>query len=310
MRCRGLLVLAFFCLASSAQGQSKLQPGALHDGFATCTLNFVYDGLGGNLGKVYLGTAAHCVEKVGGVVVDAEGEPFGTVAILGDPEVEEDDYAFIEIDPGHVSRVDPSVKGHPGIPTGVTTPDETSAGDVIQMSGYGMGFGASQTSQERRQGVLMSDTPERYDVYGPNSFGDSGGPFVHVETGHALGFFTRFGFGTIHTGNPGDSLRDSVGPTIQGTLARAAQKGFLVQLRPVGGKPPAGPPPPAPQPSPAPAPAAQPTAAPAPATAARPSSRPPARAKRSSKACKAKAKKIKNARKRKAALKRCAKPRQ
>ena len=293
-----LAVLAFLCFASSAQAQSKIQPGASHGGF--CTLNFVFDGLGANLGKVYIGTAAHCVEKVGEPVSVGSEPAFGKVAFIGNADTELTDYAFIEVDGKNVARVDPALKGHPEIPSGFTMPEDTAAGDLIQMSGYGIGFGETQQTQEQRQVVLQSDDAERYVLSGPSVNGDSGGPFVHIDTGKALGIVSRYGFGDAAT---------DVGPTVQGILAKAAAK-FPVQFRPVGGEPPAGPPSPSSQPSSAPAstPSGQPAATPtpAPASSSQPAAKPKAPAKKSSKACKAKAKKIKNARKRKAALKRCA----
>ena len=51
--------------AASAQAQT-IQPGVaiVADG-SYCTLNWIYDGQGAQAGKVYGGTAAHCVSGVG-----------------------------------------------------------------------------------------------------------------------------------------------------------------------------------------------------------------------------------------------------
>ena len=279
---------AFAFLVPAAQAQTKLQPGAmLQTDAGQCTLNFVYDGLGSNAGKVYIGTAAHCGEKVGQDARDVDDQPFGQFAFIADADDAAFDYAFVEVAADHIPRVDPALKGHPELPTGFTRPEETEAGDMIQMSGYGVGFGETQLTQEQRQTVLQSDDAEIFTLSGPSVNGDSGGPFVHVPTGKALGLVSQYGFTHGAT---------DVGPTIQGVLAKAAAAGFPVSLRIAG------------QPAPAiteasPEAAAQP--APAPATPA--SSKPAAKKKsRRRKACERKARKVKPARKRRAALKRCA----
>lgn len=284
---------ATLCLVPAAQAQTKIQPGAmLQTDAGQCTLNFVFDGAGANAGKTYIGTAAHCGEKVGQEARDVDDAAFGTFAFIadaGDPAL---DYAFIEVAAEHLSRVDPALKGHPDLPTGFTTPGETKAGDLVQMSGHGLGFGETQPTQEMRQTVLQSDDQDIFTLSGPSVNGDSGGPFVHIPTGKALGLVSQYGFTYAST---------DVGPTIEGVLAKAARAGFPVTLRLAG------------QPAPLP-----PQAAPAPASQpahSQQSESKPERANKKKKskrrkACEKKAKKIKKARKRKAALKRCAKRRQ
>jgi hypothetical protein len=284
---------ATLCLAPAAQAQSAIQPGAmLQTEAGQCTLNFVYDGLGRNAGKVYIGTAAHCGDKVGQEARDVDDKPFGAFAFIADADDAAFDYAFIEVAPEHLPRVDPALKGHPELPKGFTTPEETEAGDLIQMSGYGLGFGETQTTQEQRQTVLQSDDADIFTLSGPSVNGDSGGPFVHIPTGKALGLVSQYGFTHLAT---------DVGPTIEGVLAKAAKAGFPVSLRVAG------------QPAPT-ITEASPEAAPQPAPSAgasEPSPEPAAqkKAKKSKrqKACERKAKKAKAAKKRRAALKRCAK---
>ena len=282
---------AAICLAPAAQAQTKLQPGAmLQTEAGQCTLNFVYDGLGRNAGKVYIGTAAHCGESVGQDARDLDDRPFGKFAFIADAGEPALDYAFIEVLPEHLGRVDPAMKGHPSLPTGFTMPEETAAGDAIQMSGYGLIFGETQYTQENRRTILQSDDADIFTLSGPSVNGDSGGPFVHVPTGKALGLVSQYGLAYGAT---------DVGPTIQGVLAKAAKAGFPVALRAAG----------------RPAPAITETsreAAPKRAPAAAPAkSAPPAasKAKKKSKrhkACEKKAKKLESAKKRRAALKRCA----
>lgn len=204
----------------SAMAAGTLQPGAYHETDAgSCTLNFAYSGGG----KTYLGTAAHCVESIGQPVRDIDGDTFGKVAFIGDANVTEWDFAFIEVDAEDLARVSPAVKGHPAYPKGSTVPAETAAGDAIQLSGYGLGYGTTQPTQERRQAVMGGDDPEWYSVSGPIHWGDSGGPLVHVRTGKALGIVSRLCIGAC----------SEEGPTVQGILDKAAQRGFPVTLQTV-----------------------------------------------------------------------------
>lgn len=207
-------------LPTAAQAAVTLQPGAYHETDAgSCTLNFAYAGGG----KTYLGTAAHCVSSIGQRVRDIEGTEFGSVAFIGDADTIEWDFAFIEVDPEDLGRVSPAVKGHPTFPRGSTTPLETLSGDSIQLSGYGLGYDTTPTTQERRQAVMGFDDMELYTVTGPIHWGDSGGPLVHIGTGKALGIVSRLCAGAC----------SEEGPTVQGILAKAASRGFAVTLRTV-----------------------------------------------------------------------------
>jgi hypothetical protein len=185
----------------------------------SCTLNFAYSGSG----KTYLGTAAHCVESIGQPVRDIDGTAFGKVAFIGNADVTQQDFAFIEIDAEDVGRVSPAVKGHPQYPTGSTVPGDTLNGDAIQLSGYGLGYDTTPATQENRQALMGFDDNELYDVTGPIHWGDSGGPLVHVPTGKALGIVSRLCAGAC----------SEEGPTVQGILAKAAAAGFPVTLRTV-----------------------------------------------------------------------------
>ena len=212
-----LSLAALAATAPAASAAVTLQPGAYHETDAgSCTLNFAYTGGG----KTYLGTAAHCVEKVGQVTYDIDGVPFGKVAFIGDADVTEWDFAFIAVDTEDLARVSAAVKGHPAYPRGATVPTDTTAGDTIQLSGYGLGYGTTQTTQEDRTAIMGGDDAEWYSVSGPIHWGDSGGPLVHVRTGKALGIVSRLCIGTC----------SEEGPTVQGILAKAASRGFPVTL--------------------------------------------------------------------------------
>ena len=207
-------------LPGAAQAAVTLQPGAyMETDVGSCTMNFAYSGGG----KTYLGTAAHCVSGIGQPVRDIDGVTFGKAAFIGDQNTTQWDFAFIEVDPEDVGRVSAAVKGWPAYPKGSTVPTDTLNGDAIQLSGYGLGYGTTTTTQEKRQAIMGFDDAELYDVTGPIHWGDSGGPLVHVRTGKALGIVSRLCAGAC----------SEEGPTVQGILAKAAQRGFPVTLRTV-----------------------------------------------------------------------------
>lgn len=213
--CAGALALP-----AAASAAVTLQPGAYHEtDDGSCTLNFVYDGGG----RTYLGTAAHCVSSIGQRVRDYDGVEFGSVAFIGDADSTRRDYAFIAVDAEDLGRVSPAVKGHPQYPVGHTTPTQTTRGDQIQLSGYGLGFHTTQLTQENRRAVMGYDDQSIYDVTGPIDWGDSGGPLVHIGTKRALGIVSRLCIGVC----------SEEGPTVQGILSDAAASGFPVTLRTV-----------------------------------------------------------------------------
>lgn len=225
---RHLLAVAA-CLAATAIAQpavaaGTIQPGAyMESGGAACTLNFVYDGTGSKAGKVYVGTAAHCVSNVGADVAIQSGEVFGDVAYLGDDGNTAKDFALIEVRTAFLSRVSAAVKGYPQYPTGVATPADTGTGDLIQNSGYGLGFDVTAATREKRQSVLTFQNTEYFEVIGALMFGDSGGPFVHIETGRALGIESRVCIGAC----------TDEGASVQGIIAKATAAGFPIVLRTV-----------------------------------------------------------------------------
>lgn len=209
---------------SAVAAGEPIQPGIeISTSVGGCTLNFIYDGTDGLAGKVYGGTAAHCVSKVGEAVELGTGEVFGHVALIGDEDSTTGDYAFIEVLSSHHNRVNPAMKGHPSYPTGVTTAPETAVGDLVQLSGYGVGFGLTGPTQEERVGTITYDDAEEHQVIAPLIFGDSGGPLVHIPSGKAYGIVSRLCIG----------LCEEEGPTVEGLLAKAAARGFTVELRTV-----------------------------------------------------------------------------
>jgi hypothetical protein len=217
-----LVIVFLFILPAPAGAVDTLQPGDyVETSVGSCTLSFVYDGLGSLAGKVYIGTAAHCVSNVGELVRDVDGATVGRVALIGNANITAQDYAFIEVLSG--VPVSPAVVGWPNYPTGYTTSVETATGDQVALSGYGLGFDFINLTREQRPGVIVSDTNAEYTIIGLDSFGDSGGPFVHKRTGKAYGIVSRLCIG----------LCTSEGPTVEGILSKAAARGFAIQLRTV-----------------------------------------------------------------------------
>ncbi len=186
-------------------------------------MNFVYDGVGSLAGNVYIGTAAHCVSRVGQEVSTAGYNRFGTVAFIGNEDNVNWDFAFIKVKPAFEQYVSAGVKGHPSMPTGYTVPRDTIIGDSVQVSGFGMGYGWTTYTQENRVATFQYDDHQQYRVSGPIHWGDSGGPLVHIPTDKALGIVSRLCLGTC----------TEYGPSVQGILAKAADSGFPVELRTV-----------------------------------------------------------------------------
>jgi len=226
---------------ASAQTQAKIQPGSsIESDGSYCTLAWILDGPGGTYGS----TAAHCVAGTGAVVNLASGalmapiERIGTVAFTGNADEPGRDYAFIRIDDEDRAQVDPALKGWPAIPTGMSTAQTASAGDIIQFSGHGVGFSLTQPTQEQRKGILnvVDDGNGEHTVIGPVISGDSGGPVANVTDGNkALGIVNTVGVGIntdgfvpVHAGEGGVNLERA--------LADAAARGFGgLTLRTVGG---------------------------------------------------------------------------
>jgi hypothetical protein len=219
------VIVASLALAPSAVAQDVIRPGDLHEtDQGGCTLGFVFDGTGALAGRVFISTAAHCVQGASEQVRLEGGELLGEVALVGDQEATADDYALIAVRPELVSRVAAGMRGNETYPRGgYTTPAETDTADVVQLAGHGVGFDLTPVTREQRRGVLTADDEGTHQVLATLIFGDSGGPVTHLPTGKALGTVSRLCIG----------LCQSEGPTVQGIVAKAAARGFAVRLRTV-----------------------------------------------------------------------------
>jgi acyl-coenzyme A thioesterase PaaI-like protein len=205
-----------------------LQPGdPLVDGQGSsyCTLNFVFDGPE----EVYMGTAAHCVSEDQRVRSENVGA-FGEVVHVGGGV----DFALIEVDEDDAERVRASVKGHASVPTGVAEPDQTDRGDLVYVSGYGVGFDPDETTRENRWGLQLTHGGG-YQVLAPFTPGDSGGPVVHGPSGRALGVAAWIGacVQVVPTTDCGLPPARAGGPSVHAILDVLHDHGYPVELRTV-----------------------------------------------------------------------------
>lgn len=163
-----------------------IQPGAIiFTDVSQCTMNFMYRD---SAARLYASTAGHCVGAIGGRSSDQNKDEFGTTVWQVDGT---HDFALIRIDPSRYADVSPQMRIWGG-PTGYTTSDMTTVGDVVLQHGYGIGYGSNAVTRPRR-GALEWDTYFGFGFAGLASFGDSGGPALHLATGRAIGFVNGLG---------------------------------------------------------------------------------------------------------------------
>lgn len=174
---------------------SPLRPGAeAHTEAGQCTFNFAFykPGTKGKPATAYIGTAAHCTDKLGEVVSNPEVGEVGEVVYDSDLVDSGVDFTLIQLNPEVVAKTNPTVFGWGG-PTRSVTQEDLAVGDQVDVYGYGLLLG--ETEQTRpRYGVLMAFTEQEYQANMPAVNGDSGAPLIHHETGAALGIISRYGF--------------------------------------------------------------------------------------------------------------------
>jgi len=170
---------------------SPLRPGASLGGY--CTFNFVFFSPRTKKAapKGYIGTAAHCTEKIGEVVENPQVGPVGEVVYDSDLVSSDVDFSLIELDPKIISETNPTVL-HWGGPTRSVTQEDLAVGDQVDVYGYGVGLGATEQTRPR-YGLLVGFNDKEYQADMPAVNGDSGSPLIHHETGAALGIISRYG---------------------------------------------------------------------------------------------------------------------
>ena len=198
-----------------------------------CTLAWIFSG-GGN---TYGATAAHCVSGTGAPVNLATNlhspiERIGQVAFMGNADEPGRDYAFIRIDADDLGDVNPALKGHRNIPTGLTKlregqPDPVlGPWDRLQPHGADPGTADGGAERHRRRRARRSRRGHSWRL---------GRPVGNVTDGNtAFGIVNTVGVGantdalTVVTAGEGGANLDFV-------LQDAASRGFSVTLRTVGG---------------------------------------------------------------------------
>lgn len=199
--------------APAAEGATGIAPGALVvTSKGQCTLNFVYTDAAGRL---YVGTAGHCVDRVGDRVSTPGVGSFGTVVFMRGGGM---DFALIAVDEGKRARVSPAVARWGG-PTGVAEDAETGTGDLVALYGYGLVYRETEATRARL-GVIARDDAREYAMDAPSINGDSGGPVLVKATGEALGIVSALGSGGGTTW----------GPRVSYILSRLHEAGWDVTL--------------------------------------------------------------------------------
>jgi hypothetical protein len=164
---------------------ATIRPGASLGGY--CTFNFLFYGMNGS---AYIGTAGHCTEEIGERVSLGDGDEIGTVVYDSDLIDHGSDFSLMLLDVDQLHNSHPQMFRYNG-PTGAIPASDLSAGDIIQLYGYGLLLGDNEESRAR-QGALVSWTDDEYDVDMPAVNGDSGSPLLHAN-GQAFGIVSRYG---------------------------------------------------------------------------------------------------------------------
>lgn len=224
------LALTTLVIVSPARAAGPVQPGVrINTEVGGCTLAWLFQRVdvqsdGTTTVNVFGSTAAHCVSSVGQTVTDGGGDRIGQVAFMGNADEEGRDYAFIAIDPARYGDINPAMAGHPDIPTGLSTAPQE--GDLMQFSGHGVGFDATQPTREERVGILNWHGDREHAVTGIVLFGDSGGPVADIDEGN-----TAYGIvNTVGGGVNGQAMTVVMagegGANLTFVLADAAANGF------------------------------------------------------------------------------------
>lgn len=202
--------------------------------FGVCTLNFVFRGRERAHPQprqrkhvhTYIGTAGHCMQSraIGQRVAAPDVGEFGTLAFrtyCGTPNCDgrpfTDDFALIRVDADKLHWVSPVVPVIGTAPSGFTTSEETSAGDVLLVPGQGVPFSIAGGSTWAS--VLEDDDSVAYTATPQGTGGHSGGPVVRLSDGKALG--------VLIGGDPPDIW---TGATVERILTLLAEARFEVGL--------------------------------------------------------------------------------
>ena len=227
---------------------AKLWPGSriLPSG---CTVGFLY--VDPVKQAYYLGTAAHCSESADSATQDGTG----TRVVLDDPETGEVlgeigtvvfdsdgpipitpgvngagggvDFSLVLLDPGVNLIANPQEISAQG-PTGYLSCADLVAGDQIGFYGHGVLFGVAGL-KSREGAVVGCDTSSNVaDIGMPVYGGDSGGPFLHLNSGKAIGHASA-GVGTLVSVPTMDYVFRELAAAGFGNVALATMDGGFVK---------------------------------------------------------------------------------
>lgn len=210
----GSLLPAAAALPSSSLAFPGIRPGAWMIYPNWCTMNFIFSSTGWlDGGPYYIGTAAHCVDRVGGFVVVAvsptpgalpRAVAVGTVShitsVSGD-QVIGSDFALVRIDSALSASISPSMTLVGG-PTGVYRGASVVA--VLQ-AGHGAVLGTGGMARAGSAVSYSSTYPHGYGMALLAVIGDSGSP-VRTSSGEALGNVTHIGVDLTLSFVPGNAF--------------------------------------------------------------------------------------------------------
>lgn len=178
---------------------APLRPGAeaqTAEGY--CTYNFLfYDS-----SNAYVGTAAHCTDKLNEVAKLGNGQRVGVVVYDSDrtPGANANvDFALIKLDAAMVSQANPKMLGNTHGPTGNVSHRDLRIGEPVAFYGYGLLLGELAATRYR-EGVVVTFSTTMYQADMPAVNGDSGAPILEKETGKALGIVSHYGTYTTDEG--------------------------------------------------------------------------------------------------------------
>lgn len=196
---------------------SPIRPGAeASTNVGGCTYNFLfYDAT-----YAYIGTAAHCTDKIGDRVSLPGVGQIGTVVYDSDKTAganRDVDFTLIRLDASRVGQANPQMFGYYA-PTGIAARNELPIGEDLGLYGYGLVFGEVAATRAR-QGVMVTGSSTMYQADLPAVNGDSGAPLIALETGKAAGIISHYGTYTTDEG-----------PLMTFVMSELQRSGFNVTL--------------------------------------------------------------------------------
>jgi S1-C subfamily serine protease len=153
-------------------------------------MNFIF---GDTAGNRYIGTAGHCVDKVGEDVTieTASGvaTTIGTVARRVLDDTSGLDFALVRIDPARTQgmAIEPAVPFWGG-PDGINK--DPQPGTIVMWWGHGYVVAVEQGKPEVGLVTNAASAPPQFDLVGEGLAGDSGSPVVD-SSGDAVGILTE-----------------------------------------------------------------------------------------------------------------------